>query len=107
MSAPRELTFSRLIARLQRLHGDIPGLFPGTEDNERVAELQDAVQNTVYIARAARRGAEGFTDDTPHGLKHELEEAIQEIHREHDRRQVLAKPPRCHFAGPRVSNSED
>lgn len=103
-SVPRQLTFSRLIVKLQRLHGDIPALFP---DDERVADLQEAVQNTIHIARAAREGHEEFKDDTPLGLKHDLEVAIQEIHSEHARRQVLANPPRCLHAGSRVSNSEN
>lgn len=107
MSAPKELTFGRLIVNLQRLHADIPDHFPKTEDSERVADLQEVVQHTIYIARAARRGLQGFTEDTPLGLKRDLELAIQEIHRDHTLRQVLANPPRYYCAGPRVSNSDD
>lgn len=107
MSAPKELTFGRLIVSLQRLHADIPDHFPGTEDSERVADLQEVVQHTIYIARAARRGLQGFTEDTPLGLKRDLELAIQEIHRDHTLRQVLTSPPRYYYAGPRVSNSDD
>jgi hypothetical protein len=105
MSAPRDLAFGRFIVKLQRLHDDIPALFP--QDNERVADLQEVVESTIYTARAAREGHEGFTDDTPRSLKDDLEGAIQEIHREHSRRQVLVNPPHCPYAGPRVSNNNN
>jgi hypothetical protein len=105
MSSPRERAFDRLLVRLQRLHDDIPALFP--QDNERVADLQDVVESVTYIARAARERHEGFTADTPHSLKKDLEEAIQVIHQEHSRRQVLANPPHCRSAGPRVSNNNN
>jgi hypothetical protein len=78
VSAPRDLAFGRFIVKLQRLHDDIPALF---QDNERVADLQEVVESTIHIARAAREGHEGFTDDTPRSLKSDLEEAIRRQHR--------------------------
>jgi hypothetical protein len=41
------------------------GELPTTEDNERLADIQGAIQNTIDIARAARRGLQGSMEDTP------------------------------------------
>lgn len=95
-----KLTYERLERSFERLHDSVLTQFPELKDAARARNLQDAINEALYIARL---GEGNVTVDSPGQVKRNLKIRIAEIHEEHDALDALATADTTAASEPGIS----